>query len=370
MPPTASRSGRRRLTELRLSSQRIASRDLATPGEVVRWMLALQGQDLPGAKWSVGLRAAGATEVDVEAACDSGEIVRSWPMRGTLHLVPGEDLGWLLATTSGRATASAASRRTALELTESDVEHARATVVARLGGGRRMTRDAILGAIAEDGVSTSGQRGYHILWYLAQTATLVLGPMDGRQQTYVLLDDWVPAPRRLERDEALGEIAFRFFRSHGPATVGDLARWCGLTVTDVRRGIAACGSRLATVDVDGVAYLVTPETLDAGPATDAVHLLPGFDEYILGYRDRSAALAPEHFDAIVPGGNGMFKPTIVADGEVVGTWRRAVRAREVAIVPAPFGPLSLRHRDGLEAAAHAYGMYLGRRATVVEEDPA
>jgi len=324
----------------------------------------MQAQDWPGAKWSVGLRSPGSTETTVEAACDAGEIVRSWPMRGTLHLVPAEDLGWLLELGAPRAVRSAASRRAALGIAEADVKRARETAVASLTGGRRLSRGALAAAIAADGVSTAGQRGYHLLWYLSQTGTLVLGPTDGGQQSFVLLDEWVPAPRRLERDEALGEIAVRYFRSHGPATIGDLARWSGLTVADVRRGLSVAGDRLATVEIDGVAYHLAPETLATTTVGADVHLLPGFDEYLLGYRDRSAALAPEHADAIVPGANGMFRPTIVADGMVVGTWRRRVRARSVAIEPTTFTPLSSRHRDGLADAAQAYGAYLGRRATI------
>jgi hypothetical protein len=370
----ASVPGRHRLTALRLVAQRIGPRDLAAPGDVVRWMLAMQAQDLPGAKWSVGLRAAGATEAAVEAACDSGEIVRSWPMRGTLHFVAGEDLGWLLAVTSARATASVVARRAALELTDSDVERARATAITSLSGGRWLSREGLLAAIAADGVSTVGQRGYHILWYLAQTATLVLGPTDGRQQAFVLLDEWVTAPRRLDRDEALGEIVTRYVRSHGPATVADIARWCGLTVADVRRGLAQSDDLLTVIEIDGVGYHVAPEVLEAVEAPKAtsaaagVHFLPGFDEYLLGYRDRSAALAPEHADAIVPGANGMFKPTIVVDGQVVGTWKRTVRARDVTVEPTTFAPLSAAQRDGLARAAHAYGAYLGRRATLAGQD--
>ena len=364
MSSTELTPGRRRLTALRLAAQRIGARDLSTPGDVVRWMLALQGQDLPGSKWSVGLRLPGSTQAAVEAACDSGEIVRSWPMRGTLHLVAGEDVGWMLDITAPRALASVAARRAALAITDRDVERARETALGSLAGGRGLSRDALLAAIAAGGVSTDGQRGYHLLWYLAQTGTLVLGPTDGRQQVFVLLGDWIRAPRRLERDEALGEIASRFVRSHGPATTADLARWSGLKMADVRRGLAIGGGPITTIEVDGVTYLVATETLERAGDGAGVHLLPGFDEYLLGYRDRSAALAPEHADAIVPGGNGMFLPTIVADGEVVGTWKRTVRARDVAIVPTPFGPMSGPHREGLVEAARAYAAFLGRTATL------
>jgi hypothetical protein len=323
-------------------------------------MLAMQAQDLPGAKWSVGLRGHQSSEDAVDAACDAREIVRSWPMRGTLHLVCAEDLGWMLELTAPRALASAASRRALLGIADADVERARAIAIASLSGGGVLARDAILAAIAAGGVRTDGQRGYHFLWYLAQTGTLVLGATAGRQQTFALLDEWVPEPRKLEHDEALGELAFRYFRSHGPATMRDLARWSGLTMRDVRRGLAVSHRTLIELELDGVTYHLAPETLSGAPPAPRVHLLPGFDEYLLGYQDRSAALAPEHSTAVVPGGNGMFLPTIVADGEVVGTWRRTVSAREILVEPMPFGPLSEPIRAGLVEAARDYGAFLGR----------
>ncbi len=328
-------------------------------------MLALQAQDFPGVKWSVGLRHQASSEAAVDAAFQGAEIVRSWPLRGTLHLVPAEDVGWLLELTAPRVLGSAAQRRAYLGLAEADVELARGIAVDALTGGRVLTRDALLGAIEAGGVSTSGQRAYHLLWYLAQTGTLVLGAPAGRQQTFALLGEWVRTPRRLEGDEALAELALRYFRSHGPATVRDLARWSALTMGDVRRGLAICGSQLAAIELEGVTYHLAPETLEEPLPATGVHLLPGFDEYLLGYADRSAALAPAHAQAVVPGGNGMFKPTIVVDGEVVGTWRRTVTAREVVIEPrlfdSPSGSLHEGLEEGLATAADVYGAFLGRQ---------
>ena len=349
----------RRLRELRLIAQRIAAPASASPVDTVRWMLALQAQDFPGVKWSVGLRERGGTQAGVEAACDAGEIVRSWPMRGTLHLVPAEDLKWMLELTTPRSVASAGDRRAYLGIADLDVERARDIAIAALAGGRVLTREALLASIEAGGVSTHGQRGYHLLWYLAQTGTLVLGPADGRGQTFVLLDEWVPRPRRLERDEALGELARRYFASHGPATVKDLARWSGLPMAQVRLGIGVASASLATLELDGVSYYLAPETLDADPAVGRVHLLPGFDEYLLGYQDRSAVLAPEHSQAIVPGGNGVFRPTIVVDGAVVGTWRRTIKARQVTVEATPFAPLSRPIQSGLREAVETYGAFLG-----------
>lgn len=354
---------RRRLARLRLAAQRLTGAPAASPAEAVRWMLAMQGQDYPGAKWSVGLRTR-ATEAQVEAALDAGEVVRSWPMRGTLHLVAGEDLPWMLELTAVRMMAGTEQRRQFVGLTLEQIERARELAIDALPGRSALTRGALLAAMAAGGVPTDGQRGYHILWYLAQTGTLVLGPTSGREQTFARLDAWVPNPRRLERDEALGELAARYFASHGPAGVDDLVRWSGLTAKDVRRGIEVAGRALATRQFGGKTLLFGADTADALEAVagdDAgVLLLPGFDEYILGYKDRSAMLAPERFDAIVPGGNGMFKATVVVDGEVVGTWAKKAGAKGVLVTPAPFeGVLPAEAEPGVRAGVEAYGRFLG-----------
>jgi hypothetical protein len=347
-----------------MAAQGIGQAVRETPAGVVGRLLALQAQDLPGAKWSVGVRGQPSSMAAVDAALRAGEVVRSWPLRGTLHLVPAEDLGWLLELTADRAIRSAATRRASLGLEEADLERARQAAIAALVGDRSLTRAELLAAFDAAGISPAGQRGYHLLGYLAQTGTLVLGAPRGAQQTFALLDEWVRAPRRLERDEALGELAFRYFRGHGPATVPDLARWSGLPLAEVRRGLAIGAGGLTVREIDGVAYHLAPEVLDRSAPTARVHLLSGFDEYLLGYVDRSFALAPADADAVVPGGNGLFRPTIVADGDVVGTWQRRVSDGDVVIEPRLFRPLPRRFHDPLEAAAAAYGAFIGRPARV------
>ena len=330
------------LSQLRMAAQRLVGPREQTPADAVRWMLAVQAQDLPGALTSVALRTEHGTRAAVEAALDAGEVVRSWPMRGTLHLTAAEDLPWMLELLGPRVLAGAAGRRAALELTDDDVERAREIAVAALSGGGRMGRTELVTAFADGGVPTAGQRGYHLLWYLAQSGTLCQGPLRNGEQLFVLLDEWVPAPRRLERDEALGELALRFFAGHGPATVKDLVRWAGVLVRDVRAGLAVAGPQLARLDVDGVEHWMDPATpgrlAAARDEAAAVHLLPGFDELVLGYADRSCTVPAEFADRIVPGGNGMFRATAVHDGRVVGVWRTG-RGKARPIDLEPFGEL-------------------------------
>lgn len=314
---------------LRLVAQRIAGPGCTTAADAVRWMTALQAQDYNGVLTSVALRTAAGTRAGVEAALSAGEVVKSWPMRGTLHLVVAEDLPWMLRIAAPRVVAGAAARRAQLGLDPSTLERAREIAVQALNGDRQLRRGELLAVWEEAGLATAGQRGYHMLWHLAQTGTLCFGPVRDGEQLIVLVDEWIPHPRRPERAEALGEWAGRYFRSHGPATVKDFTRWTKLAAADVRIGLTLARPRLTRVDVDGVEHFMDPRTPDllADCRHDArgVFLLPGFDEFILGYADRGAALGAEFANRIVPGANGVFRPTVVSAGQVVGTWKHTGR---------------------------------------------
>ena len=363
-------AGRRELARLRLASQRLTpSSEGIGPADTVRHLLAVQAQDFAGAKWSVGVRTPGSTDAAIEAALAAGEIVRSWPMRGTLHFVAPEDLGWMLALTSARTIQSAAGRHRQLELTEAELEHAREVAIEALSDGRVLSRDDLLARFAAAGISTAGQRGIHTLQRLSLWGVIVFGPLQlgaagkANQQTFVLLDEWVAAPRSLERDEALGEFALRYFTGHGPATVRDFAWWSSLTLTDARAGLAVVRDRLDELERNDTSYFLAR---DAAAGASAQHTssstlaLPGFDEYLLGYQDRGAALAPEHAEVIVPGKNGLFLPTIVVDGEIVGTWRRTLTTKGVAIEPQPFAPLPAARSRAFDEATARYAQFLAR----------
>ena len=326
---------------LRLVAQRIAGPPCPTAADAVRSLTAVQAQDLPGALTSVALRTASRTRSDVTAAFDAGAVVRSWPMRGTLHLVAADDLPWLLELLRPRVQLIGSSRWRQLELTEQDAARADELVHAALRGGRRLPRKALFAALDAGGVPTTGQRGAHLLGHLARTGRICLGPTEGGgEQLFVLLDEWVPEPRRLDREEALGELALRYFRGHGPATVPDLVRWAGSTLRDVRTGLAIARPQLACVQVDGTEYFLDPETPErlaaAREEARGTFLLPGFDEFMLGYGDRGAVLDPAFAEHIVPGGNGMFRPTVVSDGRVVGTWRSTGTGARRSVTATPF----------------------------------
>lgn len=339
---------------LRLVAQRIAGPGLATATEVVRWLTAVQAQDLPGALTSVALRTTGRTRAGVEAALAAGEVVRSWPMRGTLHLVPAEDLPWLLELLAPRVQAGFERRRRELGLDGATTDRARELAVAALAGGNGLGRDELMATWEAGGVATTGQRGYHLLAYLSLSGTLCLGPMRRNEQLIVLREEWIPHPRRLAREEALGELTLRYFRGHGPATVKDLARWANLTMADTRAGLALARPQLSAVDFDGVEHLLDPQTPELLATwrrqARGVFLLPGFDELVLGYADRTATVPAAYADRIVPGGNGVFQPTVVSAGRAVGTWKHAGKGANRSVAATPFESFPARVATAIDRA--------------------
>lgn len=330
---------------------------------VVTWFGGMQGQDLSSGLWSLGVRLPGRTVTDVTAALERREALRTWPMRGTVHFVPSRDAHWMLDLMGTRALAGAARRRAALGLSEQVADRAVQVLASALAGGGRLTRSQCMAVLTGSGIEVTGQRGYHLLWYASQRGVLCIAPNIGNEQSFVLLDEWVPDPNRPDRDEALATIARRYFRSHGPTTRQDFVGWSGLTATDAKRGIAAAGEDLGTVRVAGAEMHLDRELLDTASSTVAggeTVVLPGFDEYLLGYKDRSLMLDDGHKQAIIPGGNGIFQPTVVHDGRVVGTWKRSLTRTKVQVTVQPLVPLRKADRTRVEKAFEGYSRFVER----------
>lgn len=352
------RTDRALIANLRLAAQHLAGSTLAGPSMVAVAMLALQAQDLSSAQWALGVRSPSSTLADVDRAFDAGTIVRSWPFRGTLHVTPAVDLGWMLELTRDRIVRGATARHAALGLDQAVFARAGDVVRGVLGGGGALSRAELFAELDASGVGTDRQRGGHLLWYLAHAGLICFGPMQRSGQAVVLTDEWIPHPRRLSPDEALAELAVRYFTSHGPATVRDLLWWSKILVPEARRGIDAAGDRLERLVVDDTVYYLGAEHAEARPAP-AVLLLPGFDEYLLGYGDRDAILDEQHRERVVPGANGIFLPMVVANGQVVATWKRTIRRTRVDIVATAFEPMARTTVARVERAASGYARYLG-----------
>jgi Winged helix DNA-binding domain len=338
------------VAKLRMAAQKLApDAATSTPVAIVRHMLAMQGQDLPGAKWAIGVRAPAITLADVDAAVAARAIVRSWPLRGTLHLVAAEDLKWLLALHAEKTVGTANKRRLELGLDDKTLRKIR-DVAERALAGKRLSRDALIDVWNRAKLDAEPHRAYHAIWHLAHHAVICQGP----DEEFVLVDEWIAKHNTYDRDEALGELVRRYFIGHGPATLADLARWIKLPQRDLKIGLELAKPALA--EHDGM--YMAPKL--AAAKSPPCLLLPGFDELLLGYEDRTATIDKARESNIVPGGNGVFKATILAGGRVVGTWKRKDKAKEIVVEPLLWGAAP----KGLAEAARAYGQFVGKPARV------
>ncbi len=332
---------------------------------VVTGLLAVQAQDFGQASWALGLRAPGSTRDDLVEALDSGAVVRSWPMRGTLHFCTPGDLRMMLSITAARTVQGTGARHRQLGIDDALVTRAEHIARGALTGGGSLSRDEYFALLKAEGIEPGGQRGVHLIWLLAHAGVLCWGPARGSGQAMVLLDEWAPATREPDRDEALGEFVLRYFTGHGPATLDDFCWWSKVTVAEAKSGLARVRERLSTIELGGETYyLAGPDAHGSAEAAPpgrlpATAALPGFDEYLLGYRRRAPALPEEYFERIVPGGNGIFLPMLVSHGTIVGTWKRSIGPKAVTVTLDPFTVLSESEQRGFERDLGRYARFLG-----------
>jgi hypothetical protein len=259
--------------------------------------------------------------------------------------VPAADVGWILQLTGERRLTSTSRRRAELGIDDEMFDRARNIVTDLIREKGPVTRAALLAALQPVGVGEVPGREYHLITMLAMRQVIAQGPLGdgGRiEQLFVLNADWIGAPRAEPRAEAVAEWMTRYAMGHGPVTAADAARWTGLPLSDARTGLAVGldTGALATTEIDGVAYVHAADLPDrlAEHRAEAhdMHLLPGFDELIIGYKDRTATISAADERLIVPGGNGVFRATVVNDGRIVGTWRRTGRGAARSVEAEPF----------------------------------
>lgn len=356
-PPSAPR-----LRAARLESHGLRG-GLPAVTDAVRRLAAVQAQDFPAAKWVVGARVPGSVASDVDAAIESREIVRSWPIRGTLHLLPTERLRPIIAITGPRELQRAATRHRQLELDKATYRSARAIAERELTGGESRSREQLQAAWEAAGIATKGQRGYHLIWWLASEGVLCWGPVEGRGQRLVLLDEWAPATvTSFDRDETLAQLFLAYMTGHGPATVRDFAWWSGLTLADARTAQVAVGD--AVTPFDHERFVATDAGWPADPAAATPRgrtglVLAAFDEYFLGYTDRSGVCDPAYAMRVIPGGNGVFQPILVSSGRVVGTWRRGQGRAASSVVLDGFDASSVIDPATFAPSLHAWARFWG-----------
>ncbi len=344
------------IAKLRLINHHIAYSVAKEPGDVVASLGAIQAQDYQSALWGIGLRAKEVTLQEVESAIAGRAIVRIWLLRGTLHFVAAADVHWMLKLLGPQIITSSAGRHRQLKLDEAAFMRSEELFVEALQRGQ-LTRDEMLKVLEKGGISPEGQRGYHILWQAALKGVICFGPQNGKKQTFVLLGQYLPKGKSMKQDEALSELARRYFSSRGPALLEDFAWWSGLKLSDAKIALEKASSLLTSETIEGKKYWMPQNAPENGKESATAFLLPAFDEYILGYSDRTIALDQPHFRKAVSN-NGIFYPTVIIDGKVVGTWKRTFQKSNIAIMLSPFKTLTPAQRNSIVLTAKHYSRFM------------
>jgi hypothetical protein len=348
-----------------LKKQSLTESRLQRPEEVVACLGAVQAQDYAGAKWAVAQRTIDCTDSQVEQACADGSILRTHVLRPTWHFVTPADIRWMLELTARRIKQVMSYSNRKFEFHPPVLKRAGKVLARALRDGRSMIRSEMYDTLTRAGINVAGdQRLGHLLMDAELDGVICSGPRRGNQATYMLLDERAPAAARLDRDEALLRLARIYFTSHGPATPSDFSWWSGLTVADAKRGIEIAGNDLEKVLVSGRAFFGSPDMLDC--SRSGARLLPNYDEFFIAYRDRSAVaqrLRKSGFNART---DNIFSNIAIVDGQVVGTWRRAVARSGVRLELTPLVMLTEADRKKLRSAARRYSMFLRSPVELLE----
>jgi hypothetical protein len=353
------------ITARRLRAQGLTGKPFASPVDAVRWLGAVQSQDYAGAKWALGQRTRASTDAAIDRVFDEGAILRTHVMRPTWHFVAPEDVGWLLDLTAPRIRRGLVARYRELGIDAKLSVRAAAAFAAALAGGRHLTRTELGRVLTAAGISPEGQRLPHLLIGAELDKVIVSGPRRGKQFTYALFEERAPNAHELERTQALAELTSRYFRSHGPAQIQDLTWWSGLTAAEARMGIELAGKALGHRVIEGKDYWCDAAAGKASSAGVVAHLLPNFDEYTVGYRDRSALIpAAGRFDPSLYSFGSILSNILTIDGVVRGAWRRSFARDGMLIEIRLSDRLVARESAAVAEAGRAMGRFLGRPVKV------
>jgi hypothetical protein len=340
---------------------RLTGAGFTSPAEAVGWHLAMQSQDYGPAKWSVGQRSKGVSDEDLDDALADGSIIRTHVLRPTWHFVSRDDFRWLLTLSGPRVQRWNARRYRELGLDARSRARAEKLIVSALEGGNRLTRKEI-GTILDDArFDRSGQRLPYILSHCELEAVIASGGLAGKQQTYALIDERVPAGGRFDRDDALVELVRRYLTSHGPASVKDMSWWSGLTMTDLRKALGDLGDEVASESVEGIDLWSIASADSRLPAARGVHLLQTYDELVVGYTESRFLGDPGAERARAAYGDRTYPSGgLLLNGRIGGHWRRTLERDAVRVEVHLYENPASATTQAVRSVANKLGRFLGR----------
>lgn len=344
------------IARLRLNNLGIESNSFKIPVEIVTHLGAVQAQEYAQSKWSLGLRSQQLKDSDVEKSFTKGEILRTHLLRPTWHFVTAKDIRWLLMLTAPRVNAISAYMYRQVELDNKVFSKTNKVLVKCLRDGKHLTRKTINEEFRKNKIIAQGHRLSYIMMKAELEGIICSGPRDGNQFTYALLEERVPTVKRKNKTEALVELAKRYFKSRGPATLYDFSTWSGLTLADCRKGLENGKDQFATVHVGKHDYYYA-ESSSGDLKSDRIHLLPVYDEFIMGYKNRDSILV--YSNSLKQKSTFSFDSTIVLDGQIIGTWKRIIGKNEIDIKYDFFKPLSKKQKSSFAESVGRFELFTG-----------
>jgi len=347
------------IVKQRIINQQLAGTEFKSAKEIVSWMGAMQAQDYAMVKWAIGVRLPGSTDEVIEQAINNGEIIRMHMMRPTWHLISSKDVKWMLALTSPHLLRAMKSRWKALGLTDPIFKGSNFIIEKSLAKNGDMTRAELVNELVKNKIKPDSLQTIHLVFNAELNGIICNGPMRGKQFTYALLDNRVPKAKSLRTEDALAELALRYFTSHGPATVQDFAWWSGLPAADARSGLEMVKLKLKYMKDEYHTYWFDDRTVKECEI-QLVYFLPAYDEFMISYKNRSASLPSKFFSNAITS-NGIFRPIIVANGNVIGTWSRKIKKERVILESKFFRSTEKLKKKEMAAAFEPYKAFLGMK---------
>ena len=354
----------RGIARARLINQQIAGTKFKTVKEIVQWMGAMQAQDYNMAKWAIGIRLPESTEKMIDEAVGSGEIIRTHILRPTWHFVLPGDINWMLELAAPRFKASFKSRWKAMGLTEVIFKKSNSIIEKVLTKGKHLTREELVSILEKAKIPTKEQKIFHIMFRAELEGIICSGSIKDKKQTYALLKERVPEPKILDREEALANLASRYFTSHGPATLQDFIWWSGLQAKDANQALEMIKSKFISEKIGTQVYWFAKSFSLPKTNKESVYLLPAYDEFIISYKDRSAAIPIENQKKAISN-NGIFRPAILINGKVVGIWKRTIEKDKLIVETQFFQSPDKATKHSIKLAAANYGDFLNKKSEII-----
>ncbi|MDB5030486.1 winged helix DNA-binding domain-containing protein [Mucilaginibacter sp.] len=350
----------RDILQQRLINQQLMGLKFTKAHELVSYMGCIQAQDFYGAKWALGTRIKGLTDTLVEKEFNEGKIIRTHVLRPTWHFVSPGDIGWMLKLTAPQVKKLMAGYLVKEGIDSAILKQSKKIFETALTGGNQLSREELIPLLKGQNIKTGDNHLSFLLLDAELDGLICSGARKGKQFTYMLLQDRVPDSKYLDKDEALAELAKRYFISRGPATVHDFAWWSGLTITDAKRGLELSKPNLDHQIINGQAYWFLP-VITEQKLVNTVRLLPAYDEYYVAYKNRSFGIDDKHNTL---SGSGIFKPPVVVNGQIAGSWKRIEKKDKVFIEIEPFVKVSNQIAQKIVAEAKRYARFFDKKSEV------